>query len=478
MKKVWIFLMCLLLITGAALTALAANETTLTVTADQTTVNRGDILTVTVSVSGSDPFTSLGYIFYTESAYFTVTEGRLLAALDLPGEPSIKRFDENGLAVGGWVEDTASTTPIAVTLNGAILEMTVKIKEDAPLGDFTITDAVSVKNDKMEKSFSLREDTITVVCDHAYEVGNTQDDTLHALTCSLCGDEKTEAHKWNAGVVMQEPTLSQTGEKLFTCNICGRTKTETLPKLPAGDTKFTLTPNKTEAVRGETITVMVAMSGADPFTSLGYQPLQDSEYFTVISGDLQQGIEQAGALMQTFDQYGLAAAFPKEVTLNCDILLLTLQIKEDAPFGTFPFTYTAAVKNGKTQVEYGIAETSVTVVCDHRNAEYTYQTEETHKMVCQDCGAERLENHNFTGGTCTGCGFQNSSALPDFNDDGILTDADAIQLLRYTLFPDIYPISADGDVNSDGEVNDADAIYLLRHILFPDVFPLYAKKES
>lgn len=64
----------------------------------------------------------------------------------------------------------------------------------------------------------------------------------------------------------------------------------------------------------------------------------------------------------------------------------------------------------------------------------------------------------------------------DMNSDGQVNDADALYLLRYTLFPSRYPISIDGDVNADGEVNDADALYLLRYTLFPGRYPLYPVK--
>lgn len=61
----------------------------------------------------------------------------------------------------------------------------------------------------------------------------------------------------------------------------------------------------------------------------------------------------------------------------------------------------------------------------------------------------------------------------DFNRDGILSDADAVYLLRYTLFPGSYPVDRAADVNSDGDVTDADAVYLLRHTLFPASYPLF-----
>ena len=74
--------------------------------------------------------------------------------------------------------------------------------------------------------------------------------------------------------------------------------------------------------------------------------------------------------------------------------------------------------------------------------------------------------------------FAFEQTLPDFTSDGQVTDADAIYLLRHTLFPESYPLSGNGDINCDGQITDADAIYLLRHTLFPDNYPLYPKKED
>ena len=60
----------------------------------------------------------------------------------------------------------------------------------------------------------------------------------------------------------------------------------------------------------------------------------------------------------------------------------------------------------------------------------------------------------------------------DMNGDGVVTDADALYLLRYTLFEDRYPINQSGDVNGDNVVTDADALYLLRFTLFAERYPL------
>ena len=62
--------------------------------------------------------------------------------------------------------------------------------------------------------------------------------------------------------------------------------------------------------------------------------------------------------------------------------------------------------------------------------------------------------------------------LADYDGNGEVTSDDAIYLLRYTLFPEGYPISLSGDLDGDGSVTSDDAIYLLRYTLFPDDYPL------
>jgi len=63
----------------------------------------------------------------------------------------------------------------------------------------------------------------------------------------------------------------------------------------------------------------------------------------------------------------------------------------------------------------------------------------------------------------------------DMDENGTVTDADALYLLRYTLFPGRFPVYQNSDVNADGQTTDADALYLLRHTLFPDRFPLFPR---
>ena len=97
-----------------------------------------------------------------------------------------------------------------------------------------------------------------------------------------------------------------------------------------------------------------------------------------------------------------------------------------------------------------------------------------HWHECAACGdqADKAE-HTLAAGdssTCTVCG---KLYLPgDFNGDWLVTDADVIYLLWYTVFPEDYPLVSSGDFNGDSLVTDADVIYLLWHTVFPEDYPL------
>ena len=64
--------------------------------------------------------------------------------------------------------------------------------------------------------------------------------------------------------------------------------------------------------------------------------------------------------------------------------------------------------------------------------------------------------------------------LGDVNNDGVVNSADAVWLLRHTLFPNRYVINQPADFNNDGKEDSGDAVWLLRHTLFPSRYPLYS----
>ncbi len=78
-------------------------------------------------------------------------------------------------------------------------------------------------------------DTVTesiAKLDHTHSYGKWayNDDTTHVRVCA-CGNQEKGNHVYDSGRVTKQPTAASTGEKVYTCTLCGAKKTETLPKL-------------------------------------------------------------------------------------------------------------------------------------------------------------------------------------------------------------------------------------------------------
>lgn len=70
--------------------------------------------------------------------------------------------------------------------------------------------------------------------DHTHNYSNewSKDGLYHWQVCSGCEETRNKAeHDWNSGVVTLQPTNTSEGVKTFTCQSCGKTKTEDVPKL-------------------------------------------------------------------------------------------------------------------------------------------------------------------------------------------------------------------------------------------------------
>ena len=66
---------------------------------------------------------------------------------------------------------------------------------------------------------------------HSWSVWLPDGDTNHKKTCSICNGTRTDAHKWDGGVITKQPTEDEEGAKTYTCSDCGNTKTEAIDKL-------------------------------------------------------------------------------------------------------------------------------------------------------------------------------------------------------------------------------------------------------
>ena len=78
---------------------------------------------------------------------------------------------------------------------------------------------------------AIKNEEIAKTNDHSYSNWAPLNDDIHKHICSVCQKEETASHAWNTGAVTKQPSCKETGTILYTCTVCGGTKTETLDKL-------------------------------------------------------------------------------------------------------------------------------------------------------------------------------------------------------------------------------------------------------
>lgn len=228
MKKLLALLLCLLMLAAFAVTASAAGMT-LTATASKTTVYLDDELVISVSVSGSDAYTSLGFIIEYDTGVFEYKSRSWGEATD---DSELTSFDKNsGTMSAAWEE--------AGTHTGQLITITLKVKKATP-GNTTIRlKEVKCNNSATNSAVSITESSVQIAlaCEHTYPKNPdgsfiyTQEGDKHKQTCEKCGTPKLEEHDWNDGVGKPDPTCTDPGTVEHTCIICHTTKTENVNAL-------------------------------------------------------------------------------------------------------------------------------------------------------------------------------------------------------------------------------------------------------
>lgn len=213
MKKMITVCLCLLLVAAMAATVYAAG-TSFSVSASQKTLYRGDTVTLTVSASSGTPATNYGLKLVYDSSALELVGGNC----SVPG--ALVNSFNNGFAFL-FQEPTA--------YSGTVGTVTLKVKSNAPVGDYSVSGTASVKNGNEVLPASGCSVTLTVTCDHTYGAW-TESGTGHQKVCSACGDVQTGTHAWDNGSPIKEADCKEGGQIRYTCTDCGANKTEDTPK--------------------------------------------------------------------------------------------------------------------------------------------------------------------------------------------------------------------------------------------------------
>lgn len=214
MRKIINACLCLLLIVAMTVTVFATGSAQFSVSPTNKTAYRGDTVTFTVSLSSSTQATQYGLMLFYDPSVFELVDG----TCDVPGA-LVTSFD-NGFAV-------QFQNPTAYS--GSVGTVTLKVKDNAAFGSYEVSGTASVKNGNDTVVAFGCSIIITITCQHNYQNCTKVSDSDHKSTCSICGDEMTEAHTWNEGTVTEAATCQDTGSKTYTCTGCGAEKVEILP---------------------------------------------------------------------------------------------------------------------------------------------------------------------------------------------------------------------------------------------------------
>lgn len=215
MKRLIPILLCLLLVTALAIPAAAAGSVRFSISPSSTTVQRGDTITFTVSVSGSEPCTQYGLMLSYDTSVYELVSGSCTASGAL-----FSNFN-NGFAV----MFQSATVP-----SGTVGTFTLRVKDTASFGRSTVSGSASAKNGSDTVSSSGCSASVTIACNHDYGSWSNADNTSHQKICTVCGDVRTENHTWNSGTVTKAATCKEEGTKAYTCTTCNSTKTEAVAK--------------------------------------------------------------------------------------------------------------------------------------------------------------------------------------------------------------------------------------------------------
>ena len=109
--------------------------------------------------------------------------------------------------------------------------------------------------------------------------------------CDLVGSHGE--HDWNDGVVTTEATATQDGVKTFTCEVCGRTKTEVIESTSTARTTVTESEWNTifDTLFDNDVTMVITDSNGDVTTRKYSLPIiyEDYEYYDDADGELISG---------------------------------------------------------------------------------------------------------------------------------------------------------------------------------------------
>lgn len=178
MKKILSLCLCLILLAFGAVPVLAASEVSMTLKADQQTLKPGDQVTISLDIQTEKACDAFGMLMVYDEKIFEVVNGKC----------SVSAFFKNFHPERGF----AVSYVVASVPEGSVGQVTLRVRDNASMGETTFTGKPSVK-----------------------EGGNSLECSINALTFQIIGDSTQETQQQTAQTqqttettLAQEPTQS------------------------------------------------------------------------------------------------------------------------------------------------------------------------------------------------------------------------------------------------------------------------------
>lgn len=197
MKRAICLCLCLLALAMTAGAALADEAAVIGVHSSGQTLQRGDTVTVTVSLENCGAASTLSItplfddtVFSLESGGWLVTDAQTAGFI-------------SGTAYLAYPEDRA--------IDGDVLTFRLRVLENAPFAEASISCQVSIESTSGPVSCQVSAAAVTVVCGHSYHPWADTDDARHSRGCSICGNRESAPHDYS-------------NDCDTSCNTCGHTR--------------------------------------------------------------------------------------------------------------------------------------------------------------------------------------------------------------------------------------------------------------
>ena len=225
MKKIYVFLIAVILACAMlVIPASAAGSGSLSMSGAEG--KQGDTVTIPVNLISNPGLITMK---------FTISWGAGLELTSVSNTGMLAGWTTPSPTISSpytlrWADSLAT---VNITATGKIATLTFKIKDNATVGNQTVTLTFNESRDANggRNSFGNPTATIKVNCKtHNYSGWTNNNATNHIHTCSACGKSETQNHTWNGGEVTKQADCKEAGEKKFTCTTCNATKTEPIAK--------------------------------------------------------------------------------------------------------------------------------------------------------------------------------------------------------------------------------------------------------